>query len=168
MGALLALLPVLSSLIERIFPDKAEQDQAKIELQKALNEAEAKMAEAQKDVITTEMSQGGFASQWRSYLMIICIAIVGYNWILVSFLNAFLKPLGMPIDPVAVPTELWTLVTIGLGGYLGKETVSNFSQAKYGNDKKFYDILRQKVFKSGMTQEQVDALQEALKERDEG
>jgi hypothetical protein len=168
MGALLALIPVFSKLIEKIFPDKAEQDQAKLELQKALNEASSKVIEAQKDVITTEMNNGGFASQWRSYLMMICIAIVGYNWIIVSLLNAFLKPFGLPIESVPVPPELWTLVTVGLGGYLGKETMSAYSQAKYGpaNDERFFSVLRQKIFKSGMTQDQVDVLEEALKQRD--
>lgn len=165
---LTALIPVLSTLIQRIFPDKAEQDKALLEMQQALNEAQAKMVDAQKNVITTEMNQKSFASNWRAYLMMICIAIVGYNWIVVSLLNAFLRPLGFPIDAVAVPPELWTLVTVGLGGYLGRETISTYSANKYGNvdDKKFYDILRQKVFTNGLSDQQVKDINAALKARD--
>lgn len=165
---LTALIPIFSTLIQRIIPDKAEQDKAMLEMQQALNEAQAKMTDAQKDVITTEMNQKSIASNWRAYLMMICIAIVGYNWIVVSLLNAFLKPLGFPIDAVAVPPELWTLVTVGLGGYLGRETISTYSANKYGtiDDKKFYDILRQKVFTNGLTEQQVKDINAALKARD--
>lgn len=180
MGSLLLLMPIFQTLIDRIFPDKEKAAQASIEMQKALNEAQAEMYKAQavqdeakKDIITTEMNIG-WAGNWRAYLMMVCISIVAYNWIVVSLLNAFLAPLGVPITAVAVPPELWTLVTVGLGGYIGKETMQTYTTGKVEkarientpNDKKFYDIIRSKVFTSGMTQEQVDALQDALKARD--
>ncbi len=175
MNFITLLAPIFGTLIERLFPDKAKQDEAKIAMQQALNEAqiEADKAQAIRDtakagIITAEINAGGWASNWRAYLMMVCIAIVGYNWIVVSLLNAFLTHWGAPIHAVDVPTELWTLITIGLGGYIGKETMTNYTQAKYGpvNDAKFFDVLRAKVFKSGMTQEQVAALEEALKVRD--
>lgn len=37
---------------------------------------------------------------------------------------------------------------------------------KATNDAKFFEVIRQKVFKAGMTQVQVDAMEEALKARD--
>ncbi len=175
MGFLTLLLPVFSTLIARIFPDPEKQAEANIELQKALNEAQAEAYKAQaiqdqgkQDIITTEMSKESWAANWRAYLMMICISIVGYNWVLVSLLNSFLGPFGYPIVSVPVPPELWTLVTIGLGGYIGKETMTNYTQAKYGqlDDTKFFDVLRKKIFKSGMTKEQVDAIEEALRARE--
>lgn len=164
-----ALLPILSSLIDKLFPDPEKAAAAKLELQVELDKAAADMATSQKEVITTEISSGSWASNWRAYLMMICISVVGYNWIIVSLLNAFLVPLGVPIVAVPVPPELWTVVGIGLGGYLGKETISNYSENKYNgtvDDKKFFDVLHAKLFKSGMTQEQVSILSEALKARD--
>lgn len=164
----LALLPIFTTLIERLFPDKEKQDAAKLAMQQALNSAQAAQDAAKKDIITAEINSGSWASNWRAYLMMVCISIVGYNWIVVSLLNAVLAPLGTPITAVPVPPELWTLVTVGLGGYIGKETMTNYTQAKYGdvNDKKFFDVLRAKIFKSGMSQDQVEALEEALKARD--
>src|SRR5687768_15876286 len=95
------LKPIFSDLIKRIFPDPQQQAEAEAKIQELLiqgqieaNKLDTTLIESKKDVITTEMNQGGWASQWRSYLMMVCISIVGYNWILVSFLNAFLRPLG--------------------------------------------------------------------------
>lgn len=178
MDFLAILSPIFSKLIERLLPDQEKQNEAKIALQQALNEANAELYKAQavqdaakKDIIVAEIQSKSIASNWRAYLMLVCIGIVGYNWILVSFLNAFLHFAGVQIAAVPVPTELWTLVSIGLGGYIGKETISNYSQNKYQgaspqNDKVFFDILRKKIFKSGMTKEQVDALNQALEARD--
>lgn len=167
MGAFLALIPLFSTLIDRIFPDKEKADEAKIEMQRALNEANSKIIESQKDIITTEIGTGGWASQWRAYLMMCCTALIAFNWLVAPLLNAFLRLFGAEIITTPIPTEAWTLVTIGIGGYVGKETMGIYTQAKYGtDDKRFFDILRQKIFKSGMSQDQVDALQEALKARD--
>jgi hypothetical protein len=180
-SALIGLLsPIFTDLIKRIFPDPEKQAEANIELQTLIGEAqveaykaEAAENEAKKDIITTEMHTN-WAGQWRAYLMMICIAIVGYNWIIVSLLNAFLSPLGFPITSVQVPPELWTLVTVGLGGYIGKETVQSYSNNKLeqtkvlsaANDAAFFAKLRNTMFKQGLTQEQVEVFNEALKARD--
>lgn len=166
----LALIPIFTTIFERLFPDKEKAAEAALAMQQALYAAQAESDKAKRDIIVTELNSGSIASNWRAYLMLVCISIVGYNWMVVSLLNAFLAPLGCPITAIPVPTELWTLVSIGLGGYLGKETISSYSNAKYGagNNEKFYDILRQKIFKSGLSQEQVTAIEDALKARDAG
>lgn len=175
MAAILALLaPIFSDLIKRIFPDPTKQAEAQQQMQQLLNQAqieankkEMALNENKKDIITTEMNVGKWAGQWRSYLMMVCIAIVGYNWIVVSLLNAFLKPLGLPIEALSVPPELWTLVTVGLGGYIGKETMQSYSdsrvqKAKIENnaidEKILANKLRETLFPNGMTQAQWDAI----------
>jgi hypothetical protein len=182
-SAILGLLaPVFTDLIKRIIPDPEKQAEAEYRLQELLGKAqeeaykvEAIEIEAKKEIIVTEMNQGGWASQWRSYLMMTCISIVAYNWVVVSFLNAFLRPLGVPIDPVAVPPELWTLVTVGLGGYLTKETVNAYSEGKTAvakatnppdiiNEDKLAKALRKNLFQNGMTQAQWEAIVKSTKE----
>lgn len=173
--------PILSDLVKRALPDPVQQADAQNKLQELLNEAQAKAAEiqvaeiqAKESIITTEMNQGGWASQWRSYLMMACISIVAYNWVVVSFLNAFLKPLGVPIDSVPVPGELWTLVTVGLGGYYTKESVNAYGQNKVEKAKaentavidedKLAAALRKNLFKDGMTDAQWKAIVTSAKE----
>ncbi len=171
MGAFLALLPIFSTLIERLFPDKEKQDEAKIAMQNALNEANAEMykaqaiqTQAQSDVVTAEINSTSWAAKnWRPWLMLVCISIVANNWIIIPLLTA----VHLPIIPTPIPPELWTLVTVGLGGYIGKETISNYSENKYKwNDQKYFDVLK-KIFPKGMTQEQVDIINEAKKEASE-
>jgi hypothetical protein len=180
-SAIIGLLaPIFTDLIKRVFPDPEKQAEAEYKLQELLlqaqveaDKAEAADTEARRDVITAEMNQGGWASQWRSYLMMVCISIVAYNWVIISFLNAFLRPLGIPIEAVAVPPELWTLVTVGLGGYLTKETVSQYSQGKVAtaqashpviDEDKLAKALRKNLFKNGMTEEQWKAIVASAKE----
>lgn len=181
-AAIIGLLgPIFTDLIKRVFPDPEKQAEAELKLQELLSQAQveaykydAVAMEAKKEVITTEMNTGGWAGQWRSYLMMTCISIVAYNWVIVSLLNAFLKPLGFPIESVAVPAELWTLVTVGLGGYLTKETMNTYAQGKVEKAKAenpapiidedvLANALRSTVFTKGMTQKQWDAIKNAAK-----
>jgi hypothetical protein len=183
-GAILGLLsPIFSDLIKRIFPDPEKQAEAEarfqelaLQAQQEADKVEEATIDAKKEIITTEMGQGGWASQWRAYLMMICVSVVAYNWIIVSFLNAFLKPMGLPISAEAVPPELWTLVTIGLGGYYTKEAVSIHSQGKVDTAKanntsssvidedKLAKALRKNLFTSGMTEAQWQAVVASAKE----
>lgn len=152
----LALLPIFSSLIDRIFPDKAKQDEAKIELQKALNEAAAQEIQAKKEIITAEISQGGWASQWRAYLMLSCSLMIVCNWLLVPLLNALLAWTGFHMQALAIPTEAWTLMSIGLGGYVGERTVEKYSANKYqGSNKALFDAVR-KIKGAPLTQDDVE------------
>ncbi len=159
MGALLgilpALLPLLQKIIGNIFPDKEKQNQAMIQIQQALDEAQSKLIESSKEVILAEMNQGGWASKWRAYLMIMCTTMIGFNWMIAPVLNAFLVVLGVQIITTSIPPEAWTLVTIGVGGYLGKETMSTYTNAKYG--KADFDIIRE-VKGSPLSQEDVDLI----------
>jgi hypothetical protein len=162
MNWLTLLGPIFNTFIERVFPDKEKQDEARIAMQQALNQAEATMLQAKSNVITTEINKAGFASNWRAYLMLACVALIVNNWIVIPLLAAC----GLQIVPTAIPPELWTLVTVGLGGYLGKETLSTYSANKYGptwDDAKYFNVVK-RMFPNGMTQEQVDILNQAKKE----
>jgi len=178
MGAIFTLLlPVFSTLIDKIFPDPKQAADAQLALTKVLNEAQAEAFKAQaiqdqakKDIIVAEITKQSFASNWRAYLMIMCSAIVGYNWVIVSLLNAFLTPLGTPIVPIPVPAELWTLLTIGLGGYIGKETMQTYTQAKVEkarvesasiNEEVLARKLRETLFKDGMSEAQWSAIRDS-------
>lgn len=163
----LSLIPIFSTLIDRLFPDKAKADEAKIAMQEEMNKAAAAQAEAnakqvvaQSEVIKTEMATTNWAGNWRAYMMVVCTAIVANNWILIPLLSAF----HLPVIATPIPPELWTLVTVGLGGYIGKETISNYSANKYSfNDKKYFDVVK-RLFPQGMSQQQVDILNEAKNE----
>ncbi len=161
------LLPIFSTLIDRFFPNKEKADEAKLAMQKAMNEAQAAQAaadaakvESQSKVIVAEATSQSYAARnWRPHLMYTLMLIVLYNWFLAGILRTF----GADITLVPVPTELWTLLSVGLGGYIGKDAITAYSAAKFNNEK-YFSVLKAKLFKQGMTQEQVDILNEAVNE----
>ncbi len=163
----LALLPIFSTLIDRIFPDKEKQAQANIELQKVLVEAQAEQdkAEAAKlesrsKVIVAEAQSHSYAARnWRPHLMYCLMLTYPVNWVIFPILRA----MGLDIPSLPIPTEYWTVLSIGLGGYIGVDGIKSYAAAKF-NNQKFFDSLRAKIFKQGLSQEQVDAINEALDE----
>lgn len=161
MGALLAiipaLLPIFQKIIGNIFPDKEKQDQALIQIQQALNEAQAKMIDASKEVVVTEMNQGGILSKWRALLMTACTALLIFNWLLAPLLNCLLKLVGTGIEEVPIPPEVWVIIQIGLGGYVGEKMINIHSTAKYGNDKVLFDTVRE-IKGQPLTQQDVDLI----------
>lgn len=165
MGWLTLVMPGIMSLIDRLFPDKQKQDEAKLEMMKVLNEAAAQQAEAdarkmeaQASVIVSEANSQSYAARnWRPHLMYCLMLTYPVNWVLFPILRAF----GVDIPQLPIPTEYWTVLSIGLGGYIGNDMVKNYTTAKF-NDKKFFDVYRQ--MKGPLTQEEVDALNKAAEE----
>ncbi len=159
----LALLPIFSTLIDRLFPDKEKADLAKVEMQKVLNEAlaeqmkaDASKMESQSKVIVAEAGSESYAARnWRPHLMYSLMLVIVYAFILTPILRSF----GLDVIVYTIPTELWTLLSIGLGGYIGKDALNNYAAAKF-NDKAYFDTARE-LFPDGMTQHQVDILNKA-------
>ena len=71
------LLPILGNLIDRIFPAKEKADQAKVEMQKQINEANAELykseaakMESKSKVVVAEARSASYAARnWRPHLM---------------------------------------------------------------------------------------------------
>lgn len=165
----LALLPLFQTLANRLFPDKEKADAAKAEMQKILNQAQAdadkaeaaKMESQSKVIVAEAQGQSYAARNWRPHLMYTLMLIVSYNWLAAGLLRSF----GIPVEIMPVPSEIWTLLSIGLGGYIGKDVVSSYSNAKFNNDK-FFAHMRQ-LFPKGMSTDQVNVINESLKEAKE-
>ena len=132
------LAPLLSklggSLIDRIFPNEAERDKAKLELLKLQQQgdiqkiiSEANIAVGQLAVNAEEAKSGSFfKSGWRPAVGWVCVFGLIYSTIGVAFFNLLLGVLGLPLFP---PVDTQTLMTIlfgmlGLGYYRTKEKIS--------------------------------------------
>ena len=176
-AAILGLLsPIFTDLIKRIFPDPEKQAEAiarlqelSLQAQTEAHKAEAVENEAKKEIITTEMNQGTWFSDWRAKLMTMCTVMIGFNWIIIPILNSVLYFLGTQINPINIPPEAWILLNVGLGGYIGEKTMATYQQGKVEtakannpvNEAILADELRKTLFKSGMTQEQWEAIRNA-------
>jgi hypothetical protein len=170
------LSPIFSDLIRRIFPDPEKQAQAEAELKELLlkaeveaNKAEATKNESKRAIITTEMNQNTWFSDWRAKLMTMCTVMIGFNWIVVPLINSLLYFLGTQITPNAIPSEAWLLLNVGLGGYIGEKTMATYQQGKVErakaenpiNEDVLANELRKTLFKQGMTQSQWEAIRNA-------
>ena len=118
-AALLAFVPDfmkgLFGIIDDCFTSDEEKAAAKLQLTALMQEHEAKIIEAQRDVIVAEAkSEHWITSTWRPITMLVFTAIVANNFIIYPYLNLFFDTGVM----LTLPPALWTLLKIGLGGYV--------------------------------------------------
>jgi hypothetical protein len=118
-----ALIPVLGSVIDKIFPDATKASEAKLELFKlqqqgdmAALEAELKLALGQVEVNKVEAaSTSMFVAGWRPAVGWVCVFGLAYTFVgqpLLTWGSAYWQ---VPIPP---SLDMGTLITL-LGGMLG-------------------------------------------------
>lgn len=104
-----AVLDVGSKIIERLWPDPAEQDRAKLELFKMQQSGELAEFTASADIIKTEaQSESWLASSWRPITMLVFTALIVARWF----------GWAAPNLTEAEYLKLWDIVQLGLGGYV--------------------------------------------------
>lgn len=78
-------------------------------------EAETRLAEAQASIVKAEATGHSWLQRnWRPMTMLVFVFIIFNNYILLPYASA----LGMPIVPLDLPDTFFTLLTVGLGGYV--------------------------------------------------
>lgn len=116
------LLELGKGLIGRFFPDPAQAQAAQFELLKmaqtgelAQLAAETKLAEAQLAVNAAEASSGNvYASSWRPTVGYVCVAGLGYTFLLQPLLPWFAAVFGLSVPPLP-PLDTNVLMTLLLG-----------------------------------------------------
>lgn len=127
------LTSIIPGLIDRIFPDKAKADEAKLKLlelqqQGALAELEAqtKLAQGQLAVNQAEASSGNpWAAGWRPLIGYVCGIALAYEFLLRPLAIGF----GVGQFPDLDMTDLNTLLfgILGLGAFRTVEKVKGVS-----------------------------------------
>jgi len=117
MGLFSALLNPIGTILERVLPDKAAQDQAKAQLaqlalQGDLNET---LAQIQTNV-TEASSKSTFVSGWRPFVGWVCGFGLAYAFVVQPLLNGITALFHHPL--VFPSLDVGTLLTC-LGGMLG-------------------------------------------------
>ena len=81
------------------------------------------MVNAQTSVIIAEANAGGVTAKWRPYTMLSFVSLTLFHYALFPMI-AIIFPATAPIFAAMVlPPQLWTLIQIGLGGYVGGRSV---------------------------------------------
>lgn len=119
-GALTPFLGPVLEIVRRVIPDPVERARIEAELRQAASDGEARLAEARASVITAEAHGSPLQRNWRPIFMFVCMGLLVWHAVAVPILAAML---AVPLDEVvglkSVPDGLWTLLVVGMGGYIG-------------------------------------------------
>ena len=81
------------------------------------------LAKIQSNVVNTEMQGNWLQRSWRPILMLLCIIIIAWNYMFVPIFH---------LPQMILPKELWTLLTIGVSGYIvgrsGEKIINNIKK----------------------------------------
>jgi len=127
------LAKMLFSTVDKAIADKDLAAKLKADLQIKLMETSAQEVKAAASIIEAEAKSNWYVAGWRPTLMYVLIFILIWNYILGPFMLLFFKAQ----ITFTLPGDVWTLLTVGLGGYtLGRSgesiarTMANRPQPK--------------------------------------
>ena len=110
-----AAFDVGGKLIDRLWPDPAQRDQAKLKLMElqqsgalAQLAAETELSKGAADIVKAEAAGGFLASSWRPITMLVFVALIVARWF----------GWAAPNLQEAEYLKLWDIVQLGLGGYV--------------------------------------------------
>ena len=119
------MIPIIDSIlgiVNKFIPDA----NARIEAAKEIQSEMTKQMKLQSDIIRKEQESGSYLTRnWRPLFMVLCATIIGGHWIMYDVIPycivLFNIDVWIPGDP-GVPSQLWTTIRLGLGGYIGGRT----------------------------------------------
>jgi hypothetical protein len=118
-----AVLDIGGKLIDRLWPDPATRDAAKLEMLRLAQQGDLAEMTAQTEINKTEASNPNwFVAGWRPYIGWICGTGLGYQFLVYPILVAWV--------PKIVQLDMGTLITL-LAGMLGL-SVSRTLEKKAG------------------------------------
>lgn len=96
----------------------------KAELEMKLAELDKAIMTAQSNVIIAEAQGSSWLQRnWRPLLMLVIIIIVANNFILFPYAQIFTDKVKI----LDLPDKLWTLMEIGVGGYIASRAIEKVS-----------------------------------------
>ena len=110
-----AILGIGGKLIDKLIPDPAAQDAARLELLKLQQSGELAAMTAQTEINKAEASNPSvFVSGWRPAIGWVCALAMGYQYLARPLMVAFIPALVFP----GLDDNLWQLMMgmLGLGG----------------------------------------------------
>ncbi len=123
---LLSAIPVIGPIVEKVIgvvdqavPDKDLKEKLKAEIESKLLELDYSVLEKEIDarakiIVAEATGHSWLQRNWRPILMLTVVAIIANNYIIYPYLSLFTDKAVI----LELPSELFTLMTIGVGGYI--------------------------------------------------
>lgn len=109
-----SILDLGSTIIDKIWPDAGEREKARLRLMELHQSGQLADLESRVKIMLAEMSGNWLQRSWRPILMLTIIAIVANNYLVYPYLALFWDK----APQLALPSQLWSLMELGLGGYV--------------------------------------------------
>lgn len=127
------LLKLGGIALDKIFPDKAERAKAEAELLEVAQAGDIAALKAHVDtltkaadiIISEAKSEHKITATWRPITMLVFVVIIANNYILYPYLSIFWDN----APALTLPPEMWTILKIGLGGYIGGRSIEKTATA---------------------------------------
>ena len=125
------LAPILADVLKRLIPDADKRDEIERETKLALLEHTDSLEKIRGEIILAEAkSSGWLTSSWRPLLMLVVIAIIAVNYLFFPLIAIWYPQIMANL--LALPEQLWNLLTLGVGGYVvgrsGEKMISTWTQ----------------------------------------
>lgn len=129
-----SLIPIISSVLERVLPDPGAAAEAKIRLLELAQQgelakltADTDLAKGQIEINKAEADGTGYKANWRPTIGYVCAAALAYTYILNPLLLWAAAVSGSGITPpdIVIDEHLWELMMgmLGLAGWRAMDKV---------------------------------------------
>lgn len=115
-----ALKPI-SDIIDNLHTSKEEKAAAKLAMVNAQGALQNQLMGYQKDIIIAEATgESWLQRNWRPIIMLLFGSLLAWNYVVAPLGSWIAAMFGGPAFPaLEMPTEFFTLLTVGIGGYIG-------------------------------------------------
>lgn len=121
-----AIVTAISGVLARIIPDPDKRMQVEGEIQKALLASQSAIYDAMKSVMAADAaSESWLTRNARPIVVMWCLAMI--TWVVFSPMFGAQAQTIAAIK--AVPSDLWNLVTVGIGGYILAKSAVDVAKA---------------------------------------
>ena len=107
-------IDAVGNVVDNVVTSSDEKSEAKKQLTEVVLNSLNKVAEVQGEVIMTEMKGTKLQRNWRPILMLNFGFIIMYHYFFQPVIGAWVPSL----EPIELPSQFWTLLEIGIGGYV--------------------------------------------------
>lgn len=124
------VIGVVDKVLERVLPDpKLRADAMKQAREIAHNESIAELDAASRIIVAEAQGESAAQRSWRPHLMYLIMGLLVFNGALVPLVEASFG-VKLPILEAwsAIPEEMWSLLQIGLGGYVAGRSLEKIAE----------------------------------------
>ena len=121
-GIISGLAGPLGQVAERYFDNKDDQQAFKNAVELEILKNQKSFEDLSANIVLAEAkSEHWLTASWRPFTMILFALVIAINILIIPYVVIpILWMFGIPVPEfMVIPEQVWTLITIGLGGYVG-------------------------------------------------